>query len=125
MEASPPSHKGRWRQMERPITASMMLKRKAVVKAWRKMLRAADRSLAPILWATCTEKPVEQAEHKPPKSHVVVVTNPMEAEASAPRLPTIEASIYCMTMEENWATTAGTLNHAASSSLSRRVISLP
>jgi len=31
--------------------------------------------------------------HTPLKSHVVVDTSPMDAEAFAPRLPTIEASM--------------------------------
>ena len=49
------------------------------------------------------------AAHSPQNSHVVVDTNPMEADAFAPRLPTIEASIYCIAMEDNWAITAGAL----------------
>lgn len=53
----------------------------------------ARRSLAPIRWATCTENPVAAAVHTPLKSHVVVDTSPMDAEAFAPRLPTIEASM--------------------------------
>lgn len=63
----------------------------------------------PIRCATCTENPVAAAAHSPQNSHVVVDTNPMEADAFAPRLPTIEASIYCIAMEDNWAITAGAL----------------
>lgn len=60
--------------------------------------------------ATWTAKPVEAALHKPLNSQVVVETRPIEAEALAPRLPTIAASIYCITMEDNCATIAGILN---------------
>ena len=49
------------------------------------MERAQSQSSAPIRWATCTEKPVDAAAQSPQKSHVVVDTNPIEAEAFAPR----------------------------------------
>ena len=45
----------------------------------------------------------------PPSSQVEVDTSPMEAEARAPRLPTMAASMYCMAMELIWAKMAGTL----------------
>ena len=61
-------------------------------------------------WATITEKPTISAWHKPLKSQVLEATRPMDAEASLPRRPTMEASIYCMAMEESWARMAGTLN---------------
>jgi hypothetical protein len=50
---------------------------------------------------------------KPMKSHVEVVTKPIDAEAEAPKLPTIEASMYCMTIEEICAMIAGTLSMTA------------
>lgn len=65
------------------------------------------------------------AEHTPPKSHVVVETSPIEADASAPRCPTIAASIYCMTMDESWAITAGTLSNTVSRIRWANVIGLP
>ncbi len=83
-----------------PIAAKEMLNSNTNGTDWRSMRRAASKSLAPTLWATCTEKPVAAALSNPQNSHVVVETRPMEAEASAPRLPTIEASIYCMAMAD-------------------------
>ena len=74
---------------------------------------APSQSPAPMRWATCTEKPEAAALSSPPKSHVVVDTKPIAAEASAPRLPTIDASIYCITIDDNCATTAGTLSITA------------
>lgn len=44
--------------------------------------------------------PIAAAAHIPQNSQVVVETNPMEAAAFAPRLPTIEASMYCMAIED-------------------------
>ena len=89
------------------------------------MERAQSQSSAPIRWATCTEKPVDAAAQSPQKSHVVVDTNPIEAEAFAPRLPTIAASMYCMTMAESWVTMAGTLNATVRRSCSPDVIGRP
>lgn len=79
---------------------------------------------APMRWATCTEKPEAAATHSPQKSQVVVDTNPMAA-ASAPRLPTIAASMYCMMMYETWVTTAGMLSRAVSSNCCPGVMGLP
>ena len=55
---------------------------------------------------------MEAAEHTPMNSQVVVDTSPMDAEASAPRLPTMEASIYCIVMDEIWAMIDGKLSWA-------------
>ena len=60
--------------------------------------------------ATCTAKPVDAALHKPENNHVEVDTSPMDAEALAPRLPTMAASMYCITIDDNWATIAGILS---------------
>ena len=51
----------------------------------RSTLRAASKSLAPMKWATCTENPILAAEANPPMSQPVVSTNPMAAEAFAPK----------------------------------------
>ena len=72
-------------------------------------------------WATCTEKPVAAAEHSPPSSQVVLATRPMAAEALAPRLPTMVASIYCMAVEESCASTAGMLRRTTAPSWPRSV----
>ena len=66
--------------------------------------------------ATCTEKPVAAAEQMPENSHVVVDISPMDAEAFAPRLPTMEASMYCMAMDDSCAMMAGPLSRAVSRS---------
>ena len=89
------------------------------------MTLAPRMSPAPIRCATCTEKPVAAATHNPQKSHVVVETKPIAADSSAPRLPTIAASIYCMTMEESCAIIAGTLNCTVRRNCWDRVIGLP
>ena len=73
-------------------------------------LRASFPSPAPMRWAHCTVKPMPMEPQRPPKSQVVEATRPMAADPEAPRLPTMEASIYCMTTEEIWARIAGMLN---------------
>jgi hypothetical protein len=45
----------------------------------------------------------------PPISHVVEETSPIDAVASAPRLPTIPASIYCIAIVVSCARIAGRL----------------
>jgi hypothetical protein len=50
--------------------------------------------------------------HSPPNSHIVVETIPIDADALAPRLPTIDASIYCIIIMDSWARMAGKLNWA-------------
>ena len=59
--------------------------------------------------AVCTEKPVASEMHSPPASHVEVLTSPIDADASAPRLPAIAESMYCMTIELICASIAGIL----------------
>ena len=46
-------------------------------------------------------------EHTPQNNHRLLETRPTEAELSAPRRPTIDASIYCIKMLDNWASMAG------------------
>ena len=48
--------------------------------------------------------------HKPPINHVDVETRPIAAEALAPRLPTMAASMYCIAMELSSAKIAGMLS---------------
>ena len=74
------------------------------------MIRLAPTSSpAPIRCAICTLKPVLNAEVRPPKSHVLDATSPMDADASAPSLPTMDASMYSITIEDICAKIAGTL----------------
>lgn len=82
-------------------------------------------SPAPIACATCTEKPVAAALHNPPKSHVVVDISPIDAAGAAPRLPTIEASMYCMAIDENCANIDGMLSCTVSHICCPAVIALP
>ncbi len=92
---------------------------------WRRTFLAPVKSPAPIRCATCTEKPVAAAAHSPQNNHVVVDTSPIEAEAFAPKLPTIDASTYCMAIEDNCAIIAGTLRYAVNSNCCFSVIFLP
>ena len=91
----------------------------------RSTRRAASKSLAPMKCATCTEKPIFAAEASPPISHPVVSTSPMEAEALAPRCPTIEASMKNITVAEICARMEGILRLTMSQSFSRWVIVRP
>ena len=87
--------------------------------------RASAGRPAPMRWATCTENPVVAALHTPAKSHIVVDTSPIEAESSAPSRPTIEASIYCMSIDVNWASIAGIESRAVSRNSCFNVMALP
>ena len=84
----------------------------------RSTLRAATMSLAPIKWATCTEKPMFAADPNPPISHPVVSTSPIAAEAFAPRCPTIDASMKNITVADICAKIDGILKLTMSQSLS-------
>ena len=91
----------------------------------RSTLRAASKSLAPMKWATCTEKPIFAAEARPPISQPEVSTIPMAAEAFAPRCPTIEASMKNITVAEICARIEGILRLTMSQSFSLCVIVRP
>ena len=125
MSSLPPSQWGRSSLMLMPISASSKLKPRHTTRACRRTLRALSASLAPILCATCTEKPVAAALPSPQNSHVVVAMMPMLAELMAPSCPTIDASMYSMTMFEIWESMAGMARRAASSTCSRVVIPPP
>ena len=125
MTLSPPNHWGKAPLTDTPIAANSALNANVEGTERRNMERAQSQSSAPIRWATCTEKPVDAAAQSPQKSHVVVDTHPIEAEAFAPRLPTIAASMYCMTMAESWVTMAGTLNATVRRNCSPDVIGRP
>jgi hypothetical protein len=78
-----------------------------------------------MAWATCTEKPMEHADVRPAKSHDADSTSPMDAEALAPRCPTIDASMKNMTVADSWARIDGILRLTISLSFSPCVISRP
>lgn len=90
-------------------------------RACRSTSLASSSRFAPIRWATWTEKPVAREMHMPPSSQVEVDTRPMEAEALAPRLPTMAASMYCMAMELICARMAGTLSVSTCTNCSLQV----
>ena len=114
MALSALSHEGRGPEIAMPMRARRVLNARQATMACRNMERDLAKSDEPIRWAIWTENPVAQADRIPQKSHVDVETRPMAADASAPRLPTIDASMYCMAMAEIWATIAGKLKSAVS-----------
>ncbi len=110
ISAPPPSHRGRTPLSPAPKRQSSRLKTKTARSPCRTIFLALFSSPAPIRWAICTVKPMLAAEQSPPISQVLEETSPIDAESFAPSCPTMEASIYCMTMEEIWAIMAGMLN---------------
>ena len=70
--------------MAMPMAVTAKLNMRHAVMACRSTLRAAASSLAPTLWAACTENPVVTAEQMPQKSQRLVDTSPIAAESSAP-----------------------------------------
>ena len=64
------------------------------------------------------------AEQMLPMSQVVDSVSPMAAEASAPMLPTIDASMYCMMVVVSCARMAGVLRSSISRSWSAVVMGL-
>ena len=112
MALSALSHEGRGPEIAIPIRARRVLNARQATMACRNMDRDFTKSDAPIRWAIWTEKPVAQADRLPQMSHVDVESRPLAADASAPRLPTIDASMYCMAMAEIGATIAGKLKSA-------------
>ena len=69
-------------------------------------------------WETCTEKPIDAALITLPISHVVDSTKPILAEASAPRCPTMEASMKNIMTVVIWANIEGILKLTISLSFS-------
>ena len=90
-----------------PVIDSVRLHIREHTSDWRSTRRAASKSLAPMKWATCTEKPIFTAAPRPPMSHVVVSTRPMEAVAFSPRWPTMAASMKNITVALIWARMLG------------------
>ena len=107
------------------MAAMTRLNSSVAVMPCRNTERALCQSPAPMQCATCTEKPMAAAEHSPPNSHVLVDIRPMDADAFAPRLPTIEASMYCMAMDDSCVIMAGMLSSTVRWICSLRVSGLP
>ena len=114
MSALPPSQKGSRSLIEKPTMRSATEKSSVAANDCLSTDFASFPRFAPRRCATCTEKPVVAAEHSPQKSQSVVDMSPMDADALAPRLPTIAASMYCMATVEICAMMAGTLSRAVS-----------
>src|SRR5699024_2686478 len=121
MSAAPPSQTGSGRLTAAPAAASSSPNQTEKTTAWRTTARARSSCPAPMRWATWTEKPVAAAAHRPLSSQVLLDTSPMAAEALAPRLPTMVASMYCMAVAEIWDSTAGMLRRMTACSWPRRV----
>ena len=107
MSAPPPRSFGRGLESAAPIAATSREKHRQTTKPWWRMDLAFSSCPAPMYWAACTVKPVQQARRSPPKSQVLEATRPMDADAEAPRLPTIEESMYSMTTSVICARIAG------------------
>ena len=69
-------------------------------------------------------EPAAAAEQILPISHVVVSIKPIDADASAPRLPTIDASIYCIIVVVSCAKMAGVAKLSTRRACWPRVIGL-
>ena len=98
MDSSPPSQPGRNGHIAQAIHIAAKPNTDVAARACLSTSLAIRNSPAPTRCATCTLNPTDAAERIPPKSHVLVDIRPIAADASAPRLPTIEASIYTITM---------------------------
>lgn len=101
------------------------LKIVVAISAWRNTWRALKKSFAPMKCATWTEKPIDAALVILPNSHVDDSTRPMDADACAPRRPTIEASIKNIITLVICARMDGMLNPIIRFSFSLPVIGLP
>ena len=121
MAASPPSHTGRCGLTSMPVTDNSTPKTIAITSDWQNTSRALSVFPAPKNCAAWTEKPVTAETQRPPKSHDELATSPIAADASAPRLPTIAASIYCMIIELISARIAGMLSLTTSIACCLRV----
>ena len=111
--------------MPTPMRAIRILKMMPQSSEWRNTWRALPKSLAPMKWATCTEKPVAKALSRLPISQVVDSMSPMLAEASAPKCPTIEASIKNIMTVEICASMEGILKPTMRFSFSPRCMERP
>ncbi len=125
MSALPPSQNGKWGATTAPASAMNRLKPMPHANAWRNTCLALEKSLAPMKWATCTEKPTDTAERMEPISHVVVSIRPMLADCAAPRCPTMAASMKNIITVVIWASIDGMLKSMMRLIFSRLVISSP
>ena len=71
--------------MDRDTLEMSSAQMKQQTNDWRNTRRAASKSLAPMKCATCTENPILAAAASPPNSQPEDSTNPIDAEALAPR----------------------------------------
>ena len=97
----PPSQWGSAPLMLTPITARTRPMRNTVVSPCLITALAPLKSCAPQRWATWTENPELAPDWNPPIIQVVVATRPIDADWFAPSWPTIPASMYCISTDEN------------------------
>ena len=116
MDSPPPSHPGRNGLIAHATHMAAAPNTDVAAKACLRTSLAILNSPAPIRCATCTLNPTEAAERMPPNSQVLVDMSPIAADASAPRLPTMEASIYTITIYESWASMEGILSRTIKAS---------
>ena len=96
-----------------------------MISPWRNTCRARMKSFAPMKWAACTENPSDMALVMLLKSQVVDSTRPMLAEASAPKCPTMEASMKNIITLVICANIEGMLKSTIKLSFSRVVSASP
>ncbi len=125
MELSAPSHTGSCPAIDRPKSDITVPAIRQATIPWRNTALAPSVSFAPSLWATWTENPIVSIEHTPQNIHRLLFIRPTEADWSAPSLPTIEASMYCMRMVESWAIIAGPDSLAVNANCCRSVMLSP
>lgn len=107
------------------MTAMTTLNKRQQMSACLNTCRAFTKSLAPMKWATCTEKPMDAATVTLPNSQVVLSTKPIDADGLVPKCPTIDASMKNISTVVIWARMDGMLNCTIKLSFSPFVITLP
>ena len=97
----------------------------ATVMPCLRSFRAVGYDFAPISCEASTEYPVIPADPRPQKSQIVLDTIPTAAASTAPRLPTMAASMYCIKTFANCARIAGIESRITRASSSARVKDSP
>lgn len=107
------------------MTAITTLNRRQQMSPCLNTCRAFTKSLAPIKWATCTEKPMDAEAVMLPNNQVVLSTKPIDADGLVPKCPTIDASMKNISTVVIWARIDGILNCTIKLSFSPFVMLLP
>ena len=107
------------------MTAITTLSRRQQISPCLNTCRAFTKSLAPMKWATCTEKPIDAAAVTLLTNQVVLSTKPIDADGLVPKCPTIDASMKNISTVVIWARIDGILNCTIKLSFSPFVMTLP